>query len=294
MIIRIRTLFPEFYNEFKKTSVIGRAIENKVVDFQTIDLKKYSRKNHRVDGHPIGGGAGRIIRMEPLVNCLRENTKKSTYKIRMSPKGHPYTQKDAIRFSKRDDICIICGHYEGIDARFEDYVDEQVSVGDYILSGGEIPARLISDSIIRLLKGAIPLRKNLFLIRFLNTLNTPTLWISKERKYLRFFSVAIIKSLMITIGNKLGKIPISTGKTSLIKGSIREEILNSGKKSKREKNFPLLKSKQGKTGKSFFRKKDDNFFQAFCILSIKLCCRSHHSNQKRRLMKRRPFCFFLI
>ena len=155
MIIRIRTLFPEFYNEFKKTSVIGRAIENKVVNFQTIDLKKYSRKNHRVDGHPIGGGAGRIIRMEPLVNCLRENTEKSTYKIRMSPKGHPYTQKDAIRFSKRDDICIICGHYEGIDARFEDYVDEQVSVGDYILSGGEIPARLISDSIIRLLKGAI-------------------------------------------------------------------------------------------------------------------------------------------
>ena len=138
----------------------------------------------------------------------------------------------------------------------------------------------------------IPLRKNLFLILFWNTLNTPTLWISKERKYLRFFSVAIIKSLMITIGNKLGKIPISTGKTSLIKGSIREEIRNSGKKSKREKNFPLLKSKQWKTGKSFFRKKDDNFFQAFCILSIKLFCRSHHSKQKRRLFLRRPFCFF--
>ena len=155
MIIRIRTLFPEFYNEFKKTSVIGRAIENKVVDFQTIDLKKYSRKNHRVDGHPIGGGAGRIIRMEPLVNCLRENTEKSTYKIRMSPKGHPYTQKDAIRFSKRDDICIICGHYEGVDSRFEDYVNEQLSIGDFILTGGEIPAMAITDSIVRLLKGAI-------------------------------------------------------------------------------------------------------------------------------------------
>ncbi len=155
MVIKIRTLFPEFYNEFKKTSVVGRAIENGIADFQTIDLKKYSRKNHRVDGHPIGGGAGRIIRREPLVSCLRDNTSSDTYKVLLSPKGHTYTQEDAVRFSKRKEICFICGHYEGVDARFEDYVDEQVSVGDYVLSGGEIPARLISDSIIRLLKGTL-------------------------------------------------------------------------------------------------------------------------------------------
>ncbi|MGN1242724.1 MAG: tRNA (guanosine(37)-N1)-methyltransferase TrmD, partial [Candidatus Enterosoma sp.] len=103
----------------------------------------------------IGGGAGLIMRLEPLVDCLRANTNDKTHKILMGPKGHTFTQKDAIRLSKMDEICLICGHYEGVDCRFEDYVDEEMSIGDFVLTGGEIPAMAIADSVVRLLKGAI-------------------------------------------------------------------------------------------------------------------------------------------
>ena len=95
------------------------------------------------------------MRLEPLVDCLRANTNDKTHKILMGPKGHTFTQKDAIRLSKMDEICLICGHYEGVDCRFEDYVDEEMSIGDFVLTGGEIPAMAIADSVVRLLKGAI-------------------------------------------------------------------------------------------------------------------------------------------
>lgn len=156
MKIKIMTLFPSFYDEFLKSSIIGRAISKGTVEIEIINIRDYSLdKNHRVDDHPIGGGAGLIMRMEPLMDCLRANTSEHTHKILMGPKGTAFTQKDAIRLSKMDEICLICGHYEGVDSRFEDYVDEQLSIGDFILTGGEIPAMAIADSIIRLLKGSI-------------------------------------------------------------------------------------------------------------------------------------------
>lgn len=156
MKIKIMTLFPSFYDEFLKSSIIGRAISKGAVEIEIINIRDYSLdKNHRVDDHPIGGGAGLIMRMEPLMDCLRANTSEHTHKILMGPKGTMFTQKDAIRLSKMYEICLICGHYEGVDSRFEDYVDEQLSIGDFILTGGEIPAMAIADSIIRLLKGSI-------------------------------------------------------------------------------------------------------------------------------------------
>ena len=156
MKIKIMTLFPNFYEAFLNSSIIGRAISKGLVEFELINIRDYSLdKNHRVDDHPIGGGAGLIMRLEPLVDCLRANTNDKTHKILMGPKGHTFTQKDAIRFSKMDEICLICGHYEGVDCRFEDYVDEEMSIGDFVLTGGEIPAMAIADSVIRLLKGAI-------------------------------------------------------------------------------------------------------------------------------------------
>lgn len=156
MKIKIMTLFPSFYNEFLKSSIIGRAISNGLVEIEIINIRDYSLdKNHRVDDRPVGGGAGLIMRLEPLMDCLKANTSSSTHTIFMGPKGHQYTQKDAIRLSKMDEICLICGHYEGVDSRFMDYVDEEISMGDFILTGGEIPAMAISDSIVRLLKGAI-------------------------------------------------------------------------------------------------------------------------------------------
>ncbi|MCI6524996.1 MAG: tRNA (guanosine(37)-N1)-methyltransferase TrmD [Candidatus Enterosoma sp.] len=156
MKIKIMTLFPNFYDAFLNSSIIGRAISKGLVEFELINIRDYSLdKNHRVDDHPIGGGAGLIMRLEPLVDCLRANTNDKTHKILMGPKGHTFTQKDAIRLSKMDEICLICGHYEGVDCRFEDYVDEEMSIGDFVLTGGEIPAMVIADSVVRLLKGAI-------------------------------------------------------------------------------------------------------------------------------------------
>ena len=154
--IKIMTLFPNFYDAFLNSSIIGRAISKGLVEFELINIRDYSLdKNHRVDDHPIGGGAGLIMRLEPLVDCLKANTNDKTHKILMGPKGHTFTQKDAIRLSKMDEICLICGHYEGVDCRFEDYVDEEMSIGDFVLTGGEIPAMAIADSVVRLLKGAI-------------------------------------------------------------------------------------------------------------------------------------------
>ena len=156
MKIKIMTLFPNFYDAFLNSSIIGRAISKGLVEFELINIRDYSLdKNHRVDDHPIGGGAGLIMRLEPLVDCLRANTNDKTHKILMGPKGHTFTQKDEIRLSKMDEICLICGHYEGVDCRFEDYVDEEMSIGDFVLTGGEIPAMAIADSVVRLLKGAI-------------------------------------------------------------------------------------------------------------------------------------------
>ena len=156
MKIKIMTLFPNFYDAFLNSSIIGRAISKGLVEFELINIRDYSLdKNHRVDDHPIGGGAGLIMRLEPLVDCLRANTNDKTHKILMGAKGHTFTQKDAIRLSKMDEICLICGHYEGVDCRFEDYVDEEMSIGDFVLTGGEIPAMAIADSVVRLLKGAI-------------------------------------------------------------------------------------------------------------------------------------------
>lgn len=156
MKIKIITLFDDFYNEFIKSSIIGRSISKGLVEIEVINLRKYSLdKNHRVDDHPLGGGAGLIMRLEPLMNCLNANTNEKTHKILLTPKGHKYTQNDAIRLSKLDEICLICGHYEGIDSRFEDYVDEEISIGDFVLTGGEIASMAITDSIVRLLKGAI-------------------------------------------------------------------------------------------------------------------------------------------
>jgi tRNA (guanine37-N1)-methyltransferase len=156
MTITILTIFPDFYAEFLKSSIIGRAISKGIVTIKIVNIRDYSLdKNHRVDDHPIGGGAGLIMRLEPLMDCLKANTTPKTHTILMGPKGHTYVQADAKRFSQMDDICLICGHYEGIDCRFEAYVNEQISIGDYILTGGEIPAMAITDSIVRLLKGAI-------------------------------------------------------------------------------------------------------------------------------------------
>ena len=156
MTIKILTIFPHFYDQFLDSSIVKRAIAKGVVRFEIINIRDYSLdKNHRVDDHPIGGGAGLVMRLEPLVSCLRDHSSEKTHKIFMGPRGKKYSQADAIRLSKMDEILLVCGHYEGVDSRFLDYVDEELSLGDFILTGGEIPAMAVADSVTRLLKGAI-------------------------------------------------------------------------------------------------------------------------------------------
>lgn len=155
--INILTLFPNQFEGFLGNSIVKRAIAKGAVSFNIINIRDFSLdKNHRVDDRPTGGGAGLIMRMEPLMDCLRKSDLMATHKILMSPRGKTFQQSDAIRLAEADaDITLICGHYEGVDARFDDQVDELLSIGDFILTGGELAAQCIADAITRLLPGAI-------------------------------------------------------------------------------------------------------------------------------------------
>ena len=156
MKITIFTLFPEMFDGFLTNSIIKRAIGKEIVEVKIINIRDYTLDKYgRVDTPPIGGGAGLIMKCQPIVDALKANTNSKTHKILLSPKGRQYNQQIAIDLSKKDDIAIICGHYEGVDERVSHYIDEQLSIGDYVLTGGEIAAMAIADSIIRLQDGAI-------------------------------------------------------------------------------------------------------------------------------------------
>ena len=156
MKITVLTLFPEMFEGFKTTSIIKRAIGKGVVDFEAVDIRKYTTDKYgRTDTPPIGGGAGLVQKCQPIVSCLKANGGDSAYKVLLSPRGKTYRQEDAIRLSKLSHLILVCGHFEGVDERVNDYVDELISIGDYVLTGGEIPSMAIADSVIRLLDGAI-------------------------------------------------------------------------------------------------------------------------------------------
>lgn len=156
MKIKILTLFPDMFIEFKNESIIKRAIEKGVVEIEAIDIRQYSLdKHHHVDDTPCGGGAGMVLQVDVLARAIRANTDSNSHIIMMTPQGEKYSQKKALELKKYDELVIICGHYEGFDERIRSFVDEEVSIGDYVLTGGELPAMVISDSIIRLLDNAI-------------------------------------------------------------------------------------------------------------------------------------------
>ena len=156
MKITILTIFPEMFDGFLSNSIIKRAIAKNIVEVKLVNIRDYTKdKYHRVDSAPIGGGAGLIMKCQPIVDAINANSTKSSYKIILSPRGKTFNQAKAKELSKLDDIILLCGHYEGIDERVNKYVDEEISIGDYVLTGGEIGAMAISDAIIRLLDGAI-------------------------------------------------------------------------------------------------------------------------------------------
>lgn len=153
MRVDILTLFPEMFEGIINASISKRAVNSDKIEVYVHDYREFSSKtNKRVDDYSYGGGAGMIIEVQPIVDCLRsiEGYEKA-HKIITSPVAKTYNQKKAIELSKNDHIIIICGHYEGIDNRIMDYVDETISIGDYILTGGEFAAMVIYDSILRLI-----------------------------------------------------------------------------------------------------------------------------------------------
>ena len=157
MKIDILTLFPEmFENGFLSSSIIKRAIQKKLVEINVINFRKYSPlKNGQVDDTPYGGGPGMVLRPEPIFNAIDELKKDDTIVIMLTPDGQKYNQKFAKKFSKYKHIILLCGHYEGFDERVRTICDFEISIGDFILTGGEIPAMVLTDSIVRLINGVI-------------------------------------------------------------------------------------------------------------------------------------------
>jgi tRNA (guanine37-N1)-methyltransferase len=152
----VLTLFPNMFDGFLSESIIKRAIEDKLLKVDITNFRDYSdKKNNQVDDTPYGGGDGMVLMCDPIVKAIEEKKKKNTKVILMSPQGEKFTQKKAIELSKESHLIFVCGHYEGFDERIKNFVDEEISIGDYVLTGGEIPAMAISDSIIRLIDDVI-------------------------------------------------------------------------------------------------------------------------------------------
>ena len=157
MKITILTLFPEMFDGFLTNSIIKRAIAKEVVSINIVNIRDYTLDKYgRVDSAPVGGGAGLIMKCQPVLDCLKKIRQNNSHVVLLSPRGSTYNQAKARYYAKNyEHVVIICGHYEGTDERINKYVDELISIGDYILTGGEIGAEIISDSIIRLLDGVI-------------------------------------------------------------------------------------------------------------------------------------------
>ena len=156
MKIDILTLFPKMFEGILEESIIKRAIEKGLVEINIIDFREFSHlSNHQVDDTPYGGGSGMVLRCEPLVEAIESVKTMDSKVLLMCPQGVPYKEKKAIELSKEKHLIFVCGHYEGYDERIRNFVDEEISIGDYVLTGGEIPAMAVMDSVIRLLPGVI-------------------------------------------------------------------------------------------------------------------------------------------
>lgn len=160
MRIDILTLFPEMCKIVMGESIIGRAINKGVIEVYCHQIRDYTYDKHnRVDDSPYGGGKGMLLLAEPLADCFENVCKElgtRPYLIYMSPQGKVLTQKKVKEISQYNNLAILCGHYEGVDERFiEEFVDEQISIGDFVLTGGELPALLMADAVCRMVPGVL-------------------------------------------------------------------------------------------------------------------------------------------
>ena len=160
MRIDILTLFPEMCEAVLNESIVGRARKNGLVELYCHNIRDYTLDKHnRVDDTPYGGGKGMVMQAEPIFRCYQAVTADCTQKpltIYLSPQGRVLTQQMAVDFSQKEHLVLLCGHYEGADERvLEEIVDLEVSIGDYVLTGGELPALVLTDTVVRLCKGVL-------------------------------------------------------------------------------------------------------------------------------------------
>lgn len=160
MKIEIATLFPEMCENVLSESIIGRARKKGAVDISCRNIRDYTNDKHRrVDDTPYGGGMGMVMQADPIFNCYSavcDELGEKPHTIYMSPKGRVFTQARALELASMKNILIICGHYEGVDQRvLDEIVDEEISIGDYVLTGGELPALVVADAVSRMCEGVL-------------------------------------------------------------------------------------------------------------------------------------------
>ena len=156
MKIDILTLFPAMFEGILNESIIKRAISSGIVDIKIHDIRSYSNDPHKkVDDYGYGGGAGMVLMIQPIYDAINDLKTDESLVIMMTPQGIPYKQNMAKKLTEKKHIILLCGHYEGFDERIRNLVDMEISVGDYVLTGGEIPSMIVIDSVIRLLPGVI-------------------------------------------------------------------------------------------------------------------------------------------
>ena len=158
MEFSILTIFPEFFDSFVAHGIIRRAVEGGIISIRPMDIRNFAQGKHRItDDRPYGGGAGMVMKPEPLARAISEAQKQNSgaRTILLSPQGRPFKQSVASEFSMLDGLIFICGRYEGIDERIYKYIDDEISIGDYVLTGGEPAAMIIIDAVTRLLPGAL-------------------------------------------------------------------------------------------------------------------------------------------
>lgn len=156
MIIDILTLFPSMFDGFINESIIKRAIDKEKVTINVHNIRDYSPfKNKQVDDYAFGGGSGMVLMCEPIFNAIEYLKKDNSLVVMLTPSGEVFDQKEAVRLKNYEHIIFLCGHYEGFDERIKTIVDLELSIGDYVLTGGELPAMVITDSIVRLIDGVI-------------------------------------------------------------------------------------------------------------------------------------------
>lgn len=182
MKIDILTLFPNMFSGFMNESIIKRAIDEKRVTINTVNFRDYAKNKHKkVDDTPYGGGSGMVLMCQPIFDAVDSVRTEKSKVVLLSPQGKKFSQKKAYELSKEEHLIFICGHYEGFDERIKSICDEEISIGDYVLTGGELPAMVITDSIVRLLPGVIDEQSHLNDSFNDNLLDYPTY--TKPRNY---------------------------------------------------------------------------------------------------------------